>query len=164
MSTRPDQFPRLAKIKANTPEVAALFEILTRRADACAKLQDVFLDGIINHREARTGKPFDYSKRQKKMIAEFDADAEKALRDQEQHVAAMDDPTLLASALSGEQFQLQQDEDMLSAYREEDRDMAARIIEFCRETARQIQAFIEKSPFREKVLLIVPRKKWKAVS
>lgn len=164
MPTPPDQFPRLAKNKAGTPELAALFEDLSLRADACAKLQDAFLEGIINHREARTGKSFLYTKRQEKMLSEFDSDAEKALRDQERHVAAMDDPALLASALSREQFQLQQDEHMLSAYREEDRDLAARIIEFRRETVRRIQAFIETSPLREKVLLIVPRKKWTAIS
>ncbi len=160
MPTRLDQFPSLAAKNATSPEVAALFNALIARAEACAKLQDEQLEAVTRHREARTGKPFRHTKRQQKMLHEFDTDAEKALQDERRLVSGMDDAALLASALAGEQFKLHLDEDMFTSYREEDRGLAARIIDFRKETIRRLEAFLEISPLKEKVLRILPRKKW----
>jgi hypothetical protein len=115
-------------------------------------MQDEFLEGIIRHREARSGKPFRYNKRQQQILDEFDHDAEQARRQVERLTAEMDDRTLLISALSNEYQQLEFDERMVSSYRPEDRETAQRMIEFRRETILMIEQFVETSAFRGQVV------------
>ncbi len=159
MPTQPDQSAALAAKQAKSPEVARLFEQLASRSETYARMQDEFLEGIIRHREARTGKPFRNTKRQQRFLDEFDSDAEQALRDLERLTAKMDDRSLLISALSGEHHQLWLDESMASSYRPEDTEMAQRMIEFRRATIQMIEQFVEASPFRGQVVSIWHEKK-----
>jgi HEPN domain-containing protein len=154
MPTRPDQSAALAAKQAKSPELATFFELLATRAETYARMQDEFLESIIRHREARTGKKFRNTKRQERLLDEFDRDAEQALRDMERLTAKLDDRNLLISVLSGEYQQLELDERMASSYRPEDREMAQRMIEFRRETIRLIEEFVETSPFRGQVVSI----------
>jgi hypothetical protein len=157
MPTRPDQFPLLAAKKATAPDVAELFAALAVRAEALAKLEDELLETATRNRETRTGKKFQYSRRQEKFIAETDRDAEKALRDEELLVAGMDDAALLAGALSGEQFNLNLDEGKLRYWRDEDRPCVNRIVEFRKETIQLIQNFVDRSPLKQRILGIIPK-------
>jgi len=159
MPTRPDQSFALSAKQAKSPEVAKLFEELADRAVTLARMQDEFLESIIQNRVARTSKPFRYTKRQQQQLNEFDNDAEKAVRDLERITAKMDDRSLLTSALSGEHQQLQLDEAMASSHRPEDKKMAERILEFRRETIRSIEQFVETSPFKDQVASIWQTKK-----
>lgn len=93
-------------------------------------MQGQFLESVIRHREARTGKPFRHTKRQQRFLECIDEDAAQAERDVESVTAKMDDRTLLISAPSNEQQQLGLDEAMAASYRPEDKDMAQRMIEF----------------------------------
>jgi len=122
-------------------------------------MQDEFLENIIRHREARTGKPFRHTKRQQQVLSEFDRDAEQAVRDLERLTAKMDDKNLLITALSSEYQQLEFDESMVSGYRPEDKDMAQRMVEFRRETIQLIEQFVETSPFKGQIASIWPAKK-----
>jgi hypothetical protein len=117
-------------------------------------MQDEFLDGIIRHREARTGRTFRYTKRQERYIGCLDEDAAQSERDMQRLTADMDDRTLLTSALSSEYQQLEFDESMATSYRPEDREMAQRMVEFRRETIQMIEQFVESSPFRGQVVSI----------
>lgn len=164
MATRPDQSHVLAAKHAKSPDVAALFRKLALRAEDYALMQDQFLEGIIQHREARTGKPFRYTKRQEQMLEGFDKDAAQAECDLERITAGMDDRSLLTSALSSEYQQLQFDEGMATSYPPEDKEMAQLMIEFRRETVRIIEQFVQNSPFRRQVHSIGHgKKKSKAV-
>ncbi|MEI6193937.1 MAG: hypothetical protein WCS42_06360 [Verrucomicrobiota bacterium] len=153
MAARPDQSASLSAKQAKSPEVVKLFEQLANRAEIYARMQDEFLEGIIRHREARTGKPFRNSNRQQKIIGEFDRDAEQALLDLEHIIAKLDDKALLVAALSSEYQQLRL-EGMASDHRPEDREMAQRMIDFRRETIRLIEHFVEVSPFKGQVVSI----------
>ena len=127
-------------------------------------MQDQFLEGIIRHREARTGKPFRHTKGQEQTLESFDEDAAQAERDLEHIAAGMDDRSLLTSALSSEHQQLQFDEGMATSYPQEDQEMAQRMIEFRRETIRIIEQFVQNSPFRGQVHSIWHgKKKTKAI-
>lgn len=152
MATRPDQSFALSAKQAQSPDVVRLFEQLADRAVTVARMQDEFLESIIRNREARTGKPFRNTKRQQRLLDEYDNDAEQAVRDLERLTATMDDKSLLICALSGEHQQLQLDEYMVPGYRPEDREMAQRIIDFRRETIRLIERFVEASPFKGQVV------------
>src|SRR6266581_1854130 len=99
MATCPDQFPRLAVKRAQSPEIARLFEDLARRAEVFAKMLDEFTESVGRHRSAREGRPVRLSRRQQQMLSEFDRDAEKAVQEMERHIARLDDATLLSSAL-----------------------------------------------------------------
>lgn len=151
MPTRPDQSHVLAAKHAKSPDVAALFRKLALRAEHYARMQDQFLEGIIRHRETRTGKPFRYTKRQEQVLEGFDKDAAQAERDLELNTAGMDDRSLLTSALSSEYQQLQFDEGMAKSYPHEDQEMAQGMLEFRRETIRIIEQFVQGSPFRGQV-------------
>lgn len=159
MPTQPDQSAALAAKQATLPEVVRLFEKLAGRAETYARMQDEFLEGIVRHREARTGKPFRYTTRQQQMLGEFDQGTEQARKDLERVTAKMDDRTLLISAVSSEYQQLEIDESMASSYPLEDREMAQRMVEFRRETIRMIEQFVETSSFRGQVVSIWPGKK-----
>jgi len=159
MATRPDQSAALAAKQAISPEVVRLFEQLASRAETFAKMQDELLASVIRHREARTGKPFRYTKRQRESLDEFDECTEQASRDLERLTATMDDKNLLISTLSSEYQQLELEEGMASSYHPEDREMAQRMIEFRRETIRLIEQFVETSPFRGQVVSIWRGKK-----
>jgi hypothetical protein len=159
MPTRPDDFPVLAAKKATSPEIKAMFQNLFVRAQTCAQLQDALLEQIVKNREARSGKLFRYSKPQQKMLVEFDQNAEKALQDQEALVARMDDASLLANALIGEEHQLLWDNDLYSTMPTEVRELANRILEFRKETILMLKGFIERSPLQEKIRGMLPRKK-----
>jgi hypothetical protein len=154
MPTRPDMSAAFAAKKASSPELSKFFLNLQARAETLAKLQDEFIETIKRNREARTGKKFNYSKNQQKSLAEFDRDAEKATQELEAITSRMDDSALLTSALSGEEQQLQLDEQMFPHYREEDKPMASKIIEFRKETIRIIRSYIDASPLKEKVLAL----------
>ncbi len=154
MPTRPDKSAALSAKQATTPEVVKLFEQLANRAKIHAQMQDEFLEGIIRHREARTGKTSRNTKRQQRLLDGFDKDAEQAVQDIERFIVKMDDRNLLISALSSEYQQLRLDEDMASSYRPEDREAGLRLIEFRRETIRLIEQFVETSPFKGQVFSI----------
>ncbi|MGV3754586.1 MAG: hypothetical protein ACO1QS_04330 [Verrucomicrobiota bacterium] len=66
-------------------------------------------------------------------------------------VVHMDDPTLIMAVLSSERFQLKADENMLSAYPAEDREMAVQMIAFRRETIRLLEGFAATSPYKEQI-------------
>ncbi len=138
--------------KANAPEVAGLFRQLVERAEVYARLHEEYLEGIIKHREARTGKKVQHTKRQAKMLEGFDKDAEQAIRDMETGIATMDDRQLLISALSGEYQQLDLDERMFPYATAEDQPMARRLLDFRRETIQLIEGFVESSSFKGKVV------------
>lgn len=159
MPTRPDQSHSFAAKQAKSPDVAALFQVLGTRAETYARMQDEFLESIIRHREARTGKPFRHTKRQERFVECFDQDAAQAERDVENITAKMDDRTLLISTLSSEHQQLELDEAMAASYRPEDKEMAERMIEFRRETIRMIEQFVESSSFKGQVTSIWHGKK-----
>jgi hypothetical protein len=152
MPTRPDMSAAFAAKKASSLELSKFFLNLQVRAETLARLQDEFIETIKTNRETRTGKKFNYSKQQQKSLAEFDRDAEKAAQELEAITAKMDDSALLVSALSGEEQQLQLDEHMFPTYREEDKPMASKIIEFRKETIRIIRSYIDASPLKDKVL------------
>jgi len=154
MPTRPDQSHAMAAKQAKSPDVAEFFQILAGRAETYARMQDDFLESIVRHREARTGKPFRHTKRQEGFLECFDADAVQAEKDIESVTARMDDRTLLVSAISSECQQLELDAAMASSYRPEDREMAERMIEFRRETIRLIEGFVEGSRFKGQVASI----------
>lgn len=162
MPTRPDQSVVLAAKHAKSPDAVELFRQLVSRADDYARMQDEFLEGIIRHREARTGKPFRYTGRQERFLGCFDEEAAQAERDMERLTAGMDDKGLLTSTLSSEYQSLELDERMLASYPAEDREMAQRMIEFRRGTIRMIEQFVESSPFRGKVVSLWHRKKSRA--
>ena len=151
MATCPDQFPRLAVKRAQSPEIARLFEDLARRAEVFAKMLDEFTESVGRHRSAREGRPVRLSRRQQQMLSEFDRDAEKAVQEMERHIARLDDATLLSSALSGVDQQIRLDERMFTGWHEDDKPMAARLLDFERETKAIIQRFVESSPFKGKV-------------
>jgi hypothetical protein len=151
MATKPDAFPALAMKRATSSEVSALFCQLAERASTLAQMQDEFLETIIQHSEQRTGKKFNYTKRQQKFLGEFDRDADDATRQIEKSVQKMDDPTLLTSAFSGEQMQLNQELKSFPTYRSEDQSKAQEIINFRRETLNLIEQFIRQSEFKDKV-------------
>jgi hypothetical protein len=138
--------------QAKSPDVAKLFVQLASRAKVSARMSDEFVDGIIRHREARTGRQLRYSRCQQEFLDEYlddsDQAAEKGAKEIGRIIAKMDDKTLLMSALSSECDQLDFDEHMLSSFNEDDREMAQRIIEFRRETIGVIQQFMENSPFK----------------
>ncbi len=159
MATRPDQSHALAAKQAKTPDVADLFHLLAGRAETYARMQDEFLESIVRHREARTGRTFRHTKRQERFLECFDADAVQAERDVESITAKMDDRTLLISALSSEYQQLDLDKAMASSYRPEDKEMAERMIEFRRETIRLIEEFVQRSRFKGQVASIWHGKK-----
>jgi len=148
MSTQPNCFAALAASKASSLDVSMLFQQLADRSVVLARMQDEFLAQIIRHREARTGKPFRYTKRQQGLLGEFNNDAEKAMQDMKQLISKMDDKSLLTSALSCEYQEYQMDENMVSSYRPEDRENAGDIINFRQETIRLIEQFIETSPYK----------------
>ena len=159
MPTRPDQSHALAARQAKSPEVIRLFEQLASRAEKYARMQDEFLESVIRHREARTGKPFRHTKRQERFLGCFDEDAAQAEREVENVTAKMDDRTLLISALSSELQQLELDETMAASYRPEDKEIAQRMIEFRLETIRMIEQFVESSPFKGQVASLWHAKK-----
>lgn len=159
MATRPDQSHALSAKQAKSPDVAELFQALAGRAETYARMQDEFLESIVRHREARTGKPFRHTKRQERFLECFDADAVQAERDVESITGKMDDQTLLISALSSEYQQLEMDEALAASYRPEDKEMAERMIEFRRETVRLIEQFVERSRFKGQVASIWHGKK-----
>ena len=151
MATKPDAFPALAMKRAVSRDAIELFSQLVERAARLAKLQDEFLETVIQHREARTGKKFNYTKRQEKFIAGFDDDGAKAAQEVEKQVQKMDDVSLLASAVSSEQMQVNFDEKMFSSYRSEDQAKAKEIIAFRRQTMSLIENIIQQSPLKEKI-------------
>lgn len=155
MPTLPDCFPAVAAKKASSPDVAGLFQVLSQRAQICAQLQDALLEKLTQNREKRSGKPFKHSKRQEKMLAEFDSDAERARREQEVLVAGMDDVSLLANALVGEEHQVQWDAKIYSTMPPEVDDSTNRVLEYRKETIRLLNEFIESSPLKEKVRILV---------
>lgn len=154
MPTRPDQFPKIARKRARSPEVARLFEQLAERAEVFARMQDEFTESITRHRAAREGRPVRLSARQQRMLTEFDRDAEQAVRDMERHTANMDDAALLTSALSGVEQQIQLDEHMFPGFHSDDKPMATRLLDYQRETMRLIEQFVESSPFQGSVTSI----------
>ncbi len=156
MTTPHDAFPQLALKQARSPDVARLFEELARRAGILAAMQDEFTRSIIRHREAREGKPFRFSRTQKRTLANFDRDAEQAAGEMDRIVTGMDDAALLASALSEIDQEIQLDERMLSSWHDDDKPMARRLLEFQRETKRLIEQFLERSPFRVSARSIWP--------
>lgn len=159
MPTKPDQSYALAEKQAKRPDVARLFHELAVRAETYAQMQDEFLEGIIRHREARTGKPFRNTKRQQQFLDCADRDATQAEGDVAALTAKMDDKTLLIVTLTGEHQQLQFEEGMLPSYRPEDSDMAQRLVEFRRENIRIIERFVEASPFKGQIVSLWHGKK-----
>jgi hypothetical protein len=143
MPTHPYSRSAILAQKATSPEFVALFQKLAEHAEILAQMEDEFLDGIIRHREARTGKPFRDTKRQQAFLDECDSDANKASQDLERSIGQTDDKGLLALALSDERDSLEYDENMLPSWPIEDRKKAQRIIDFRRETIQIITRFIE---------------------
>lgn len=131
MPTRPDQFPSIARQRAQSSEVARLFERLTERAEVFARMLDEFTDSITRNRAAREGRPVRLSTRQQRRLTEFDRDAEQALRNMERHTASLDDAALLTSALSGIEQQTQLDEHMLPGFHDDDKPMATQLLNYC---------------------------------
>ncbi|HTI71483.1 MAG TPA: hypothetical protein VMF06_16035 [Candidatus Limnocylindria bacterium] len=154
MGTRPDTFPALAAKQATLPEVISLFSELAIRAETIAKMQDEFLEDIVRHREARTGKPSRYTKKQQAFLDDSEDDAKKALLDIERLTAGTDDKNLLICALSNESPQIGLDEFMLKSYRPEDQEMVQQIIEYRKETIRLIEEYVATSPFKGQVVSI----------
>ncbi len=83
MATRPDQSHALAARQAKAPDVAEFFHLLAGRAETYARMEHEFLESIVRHREARTGRPFRHTKRQERFLECFDADAVQAEQDVE---------------------------------------------------------------------------------
>ena len=154
MPTRPDQFPRIALKRAQSPDLVRLLEQLAARAEVFARMQDEFTESITRHRASREGRPVRLSTRQQRMLTEFDSDAEQAVRDMERHCASMDDAALLTSALSGAEQQIQLDEHMFPGFHADDKPMAMALLDYQRETMRLIEQFVESSPFRGRVTSI----------
>ena len=163
MPTRSDQSYVLAARQAKSPELSGFFRQLASRAEDEARMQDALIEGIIRHREATTGKPFSYTKRQERFLDCFDKDAAQAERDMENLTERMDDRNLLICALSSECLQLKHEEARLASYRPEDRELAQSIVNFRRETIRMIEQFVENSPFKGQVVPIGQGKKKKTV-
>lgn len=143
--------------RAESADVAALFERLAARAVACAELQDELLEGITKHREARTGRGFRYTRRQQEQLKEFDSDAERAMQDEQRLIATMDDASLLASTVGAEQASLELDEAMYPTMPEEDKAAASRVVSHRKETIRLLMEFIECSPLKDRVLAYLRR-------
>jgi hypothetical protein len=158
MPTRPEPFAALAAKQAKSPEVAGFFEQLASRAQRLAQLQDEGIECAQRYREAKTGKPFQYTKRQERMLDAFDRDAEKAIRDWERLIVQKDDKRLLISILSSEHQGLEMDEGMALASPPELKETAQRLVDFRRETIRLIEQFVETSQFKGQV---VPRRRVK---
>lgn len=159
MPTKTDQSYALAEEQASSPDVARLFRELAARAKSYAQMQDEFLEGIIRHREARTGKLFRNTKRQQQFLDCADQGAAQAEAEVAALTVSMDDKTLLVSTLTGEYQQLQFEEGMLPSYRPEDSEMAQRLVEFRRENIRIIEQFVEASPFKGQVVSLWHGKK-----
>lgn len=158
MRAKPDKSHSIAARHSQSRGVAALFEQLAAREETYARMQDEFLENIIRHRRARTGKPFRDTKRQQEFIRAADEDAATGEKVVEELSAKMNDGELLTSALTSEHQQLEFDEAMAVTYPPEDREMAQRMIEFRRQTIQIITEFVEASPFKGQVVSLWNRK------
>jgi hypothetical protein len=151
VSTDSNQFENLAAKRASSDGVRTLFELLARRAVALQTLHDELQKVIIKNREARSGKPFRFSQRQKRLLSEFQRDAGDCASELPARVARLNDATLLNVALRNERQQLETEGKLYAVFREEDKSAAEGILDFRRETIRIIIDFIEHSEFRDTV-------------
>jgi hypothetical protein len=146
-------FPRLAAQQAQSPALRALFEQLTERAESLAKLRDELQKTIRSNREARTGKPFHFAKRQEQTLADFTGDAVACEKELPARVARLGDAGMLGVALRSEQQQLESEERLYAVFREDNQAASNRVLAFRRETLEIIQRFVENSEFKETVLM-----------
>lgn len=146
--------PQSAKIAAkyaSLPEVKGLLEELSRRYETLAAMQTEFIEAIKRNRAVREGKPVKISNRGKRMIEEFDRDAELATQEIERVSQGMDDRALLTSELSSIQQMIGFDEGMLSAWHADDKSLAQAIINHQREMLKLIEDFVQNSSFKGQV-------------
>jgi hypothetical protein len=146
--------PQSAKIAAKyarLPEVKGLFEELFRRYETLAAMQTEFIEAIKRNRAVREGKRVKISKRGKRIIEEFDRDAEQATQDIERLSQGMDDRALLTSELSSIQQTIEFDEGMLSAWHPDDKPLAQAVINHQREMLKLIEDFVQNSSFKGQV-------------
>ena len=151
MPTRPDQFPMIARKQAKSPDVVRLFDKLARRAKVFARMQDEFTESVTRHRAERQGRPVRLTSRQQRMLAGFEGDADQAVQDMVRCTPNLDDAALLTTALSGAQQQIQLDEHMIPGFHDDDKPMAARLLDYQRETMSSIEKFIAASAFKGQV-------------
>lgn len=151
VATDSNQFENLAAKRASSDGVRTLFERLERRAVALQTLHDELQKVIIKNREARSRRPFRFSQRQKRLLSEFQQDAEDGRSELPARIARVNDAALLNAALRSERQQLETEGKLYAVFREEDKSAAERILDFRRETIRIITDFIEHSEFRDTV-------------
>jgi hypothetical protein len=142
-------FPKLAAKQAESPALRSLFDELVVRADTLGQLQEQLLRSVVRNREARTGKQFLFTDRQKRALKEMETDAERADQQMQGNTARLNDLGLLKVALRTEHDALGLERTLYAKFREEDRILANQILEFRRETIELIRVFIEGSEFRD---------------
>ena len=111
-------------------------------------LHDELQKVVITNRQIRSGKPFRFSQREKRLLSEFQKDADDARSEMPARIARLNDPTLLNVALRNERQQLEIEGKLYAVFREEDKSAAEKILAFRQETIRLITDFIEHSEFR----------------
>jgi hypothetical protein len=109
---------------------------------------DEFTESIGRYRAAREGRPVRLTKKQQQLMAEFNTDADQAVREMERRVPQLDDAALLTVALSGVQQQIELDEKLFSGWHDDDKPAARALIEYQQDTLRLIEQFIDQSTFR----------------
>lgn len=148
MSTDSNQFENLAAKQASSDGVRTLFERLATRAVPLQSLHDELQKVIVTNRQIRSGKPFRFSQRQKRLLSEFQKDAEDVTSELPARIARLNDPALLSVALRSERQQLETEGKLYAVFHEEDKSAAEKILAFRQETIRLITDFIEHSEFR----------------
>src|SRR5208282_1312081 len=148
-----NRFEDLAARQAQSDGVRALFEQLANRASQLQALKDDLQKVIVRNREARTGRAFRFSRRQRSILSDFEKDAENSVRGLPAQVARLGDAGLLTVAWRNEELLLATERRLYKVFREEDKLAADRILRFRQETLGVIREFIENSKFKDVIPL-----------
>jgi hypothetical protein len=149
VSTDSNQFENLAAKQASSEGVRRLFELLATRATTLQTLHIELQKVIVTNRELRSRKTFSFSRRQKRLLSEFQKDAEDATRELPAGIERLSDAALLSVALRNERQQLETEGKLYAVFRDEDKPATEKILAFRQETIRIITGFIENSEFRD---------------
>lgn len=153
MPVPPEPFPFITLRHVQSPELKNLFQELCSRAETLAALETDFSETILRKREARDGKPFQHTRRQREFLEEADADAVKARSDMERYALQMDDAGFLVNAIMNERQMIQMKEYLSRGWSDGDvREKETAIIEYRQETLRILLEFLEESPLRDRVV------------
>ncbi len=153
MPVPPELYPFVALRHVQSPELIPLFQDLCSRAEALAALETDLSETILRNREARDGKPLQYTRRQREFLEEADADAVKARSDMERYALQMDDAGFLVNAIMNERQMIQMKEYLSRGWSDGDvREKGTATVEFRKETLRILLEFLEASPLRDQVV------------